>query len=108
HEAVALAPHEADTHLALGGAAAAVGKRADAEAAFQRALSIDPQNTVAHNELARLQLRKSSISRPGALGEAAASFATAVRSDPRADVSRRNFELVIRVFLSRVSYLVFL
>jgi tetratricopeptide (TPR) repeat protein len=107
-EAVALAPHEADTHIALGVAAAAARKKAEANVAFNQALAIDPQNTVAHNELARLQLSTANLTRPSALGEAAGSFAAAVRSDPRADVSRRNFELVIRVFLSWVSYLVFL
>ena len=107
-EAVALAPHEADTHLALGVAAAAARRPAEAQTAFQQVLAIDPQNSIAHNELARLQLSKANLTRPTALGEAAGSFAAAVRSDPRADVSRRNFELVIRMFLSRVSYLVFL
>lgn len=104
--AVALAPHESDAHLAHGIAAAANGKRKDAEAAFRRALAIDPQNSDAHNELARLKLRKS---RFGAtrLADAAGGFQRAVHTNPHGSVSSRNLELTLRIFLARVSYLIF-
>ena len=38
----------------------------------------------------------------------ATGFASAVRVDPRAEVSRRNLDVVLRSFLSRVAYLIFL
>jgi Flp pilus assembly protein TadD len=105
--AVALAPHESDAHLAHGIAAAANGKRKEAEAAFRRALTIDPQNSDAHNELARLKLRKSRLA-PSRLADAAGGFQTAVQADPHGTVSRHNLELTLRTFLSRVSYLIFI
>jgi Flp pilus assembly protein TadD len=105
--AVALAPHESDAHLAHGIAAAANGKRKEAEAAFRRSLTIDPQNSDAHNELARLKLRKS---RFGAtrLADAAEGFQTALQVDPHGSISRRNLELTLRTFLARLSYLIFI
>lgn len=105
--AVALAPHESDAHLAHGIAAAANGKRKEAEAAFHRALTIDPQNGDAHNELARLKLRKGRLG-AARLADAAEGFRTAVQADPRASVSSHNLELTLRTFLSRLSYLIFI
>jgi tetratricopeptide (TPR) repeat protein len=105
--ALALAPHEAEAHLAAGSVAAAAKDRTEAEAAFRRALAIDPQNSAAHNELARLNLGKHAINNPNRLADAATGFATAVRSDPGAEVSRRNLDLVLHTFLSRISYFIF-
>jgi tetratricopeptide (TPR) repeat protein len=107
-QAVALAPHEAAPHIVLGLAARACKRYEDAEAAFRAALAIDPQNSAAHNELARLRLRRTKLAGATALAEAAGGFTDAVRANPRADVSRRNLDLVVRVFLARVSYLIFL
>jgi tetratricopeptide (TPR) repeat protein len=104
--AVALAPNESRAHLALGAAAAANGKRKEAEEAFRNALAIDPQNSAAHNELARLKLRKSRFG-SAKLAEAAGGFQTAIQADPRASVSRRNLEMTLRTFLGRLSYLIF-
>lgn len=105
--AVELAPHEAGAHLAVGQVAAADGRVEDAKAAFSRALALDPNQSSAHNELGRLTLT-ASFSGPGSLlggsgglAEAAGGFATAVRADPRADVSRRNLDLVLEVALER-------
>src|SRR6266566_1245578 len=41
---------------------------------------------------------------PAGLARAAEGFATAVRSDPRAAVSRHNLDLVVREFLTRATY----
>jgi tetratricopeptide (TPR) repeat protein len=103
---VALAPHESRAYLVLGAAAAANGKRKEAEDALRRALAIDPQNSDAHNALARLNVRQSRFGRAGTLAEAAGGFQAAVRADPRAAGSSRNLELVLRVFLSRLTYLI--
>lgn len=104
--AVALAPNETGAHLALGAAAAANKKRKQAEEAFRRALELDPQNSDAHNALARLNLRRSRFGRAGNLAEAAGGFQTAVQTDPRNISSSRNLEVVLRLFLSRLTYLI--
>jgi Flp pilus assembly protein TadD len=107
-QAVALAPHEAEPHITVGMVARARKRYKEAEAAFRTALAIDPQHSAAHNELARLHLRKNRFAGAASLAEAAGGFTNAVRADPGADVSRRNLDLVIRVFLARVAYLIFL
>ncbi len=104
---LALAPTSPDAHVSVGNVAAADGRRADAEAAFQRALALDPDNTSAHNELARLHLGRRRFGSPGHLALAAGGFATAVRADPRAQTSRRNLDLVVHLFLARTAYLIF-
>jgi tetratricopeptide (TPR) repeat protein len=107
---VALAPHQAGAHIAAGAVAAALGRRSDAAGAFRRALEIDPQNSAAHHELARLHLRKNRLraAEAGRLADAASGFATAVRTDPRSAPSRRNLDGVLRVFLARTAYFIFL
>jgi Flp pilus assembly protein TadD len=106
--ALSLAPEAADSHISVGAVAAKAGRKKDAERAFREALALEPQDAVAHNELARLHLGRSGLARPGALAEAAGGFASAVRADPRAEVSRLNLDLVLRAFLSKVSYFVLL
>lgn len=105
HRALALAPDQLEAHLTVGIVAAAARERSEAEAAFRRALAINPQSSVAHSELARLQVHGHS---PGGLASAASGFATSMRLNPRAVQSRRNLEVVLRVFLAKASYLIFL
>ncbi len=106
--AIALAPNQAEAHITSGVVAAAAKQRADAEASFRQALSIDPQNSVAHSELARMRMGGKHHTNPAGLAEAAAGYATAVRVDPRATHGRRNLDLVLRVFLAKASYFIFL
>lgn len=80
-KALELAPDDPDAHLVAGAVAAAGQRKDEAEAQFNRVLSLDPDNTAAHNELARLHLKKRNIGNPGGLGQAAAGFATAVAAD---------------------------
>lgn len=107
--AVELAPHEAGAHMSAGAVARAAGRREGAAEAFRRALAIDPQSSAAHNELARLNLRRGRFANtsPDALVRAATGFATAVRADPRATSSRHNLDLVLRHFLRLTAYLIF-
>ncbi len=107
-EACSLGPLEAVTHTAVGAVALAAGDRDTAEAAFRHALTIDPNSDVAHNELARLHLRRRSLANAGGLADAASGFASALRANPRAGASRRNLELVVQVFLARAAYFIFL
>jgi tetratricopeptide (TPR) repeat protein len=106
--AVALAPNEAEAHITAGVVAAAAKNRAEAEASFRHALSIDPQNGVAHSELARMRMGGKHHTNAAGLAEAAAGYATSVRVDPRGAQARRNLELVLRVFLAKASYFIFI
>jgi tetratricopeptide (TPR) repeat protein len=107
--AVELAPDDAESHLAAGAAAYAAGQGQEARDAFARALAIEPQNAVAHNELARLRMPgRRQLLDSEALAEAAGGFATAVRADPRWEAAARNVDVALRTFLSRLAYLIFL
>jgi Flp pilus assembly protein TadD, contains TPR repeats len=105
--AVALAPHEAEAHFSLGAATAADGQRERAQDAFRTALTLDPQHSAAHNELARLELNRRLPTGPKRLATAASGFATSLRADPTASTARQNLDLVLRSFLSRLAYLIF-
>ncbi len=107
-QALALAPDRAATHLAAGVVAAASKDRAGAEAFFRKALSIEPENTTAHNELARMQTKRQTRINPTGLANAASGYATSIRIDPQADQSRHKLELVLRMFLAKTSYLILL
>jgi Tfp pilus assembly protein PilF len=95
-----LAPLVPDTHIAVGFVEAAAGHRKAAVAAYRKALELDPDNTVAHNELARLHLRAGT---PASLAKAAMGFATAVQTDPRASISRHNLDVAVGTFLARAA-----
>jgi tetratricopeptide (TPR) repeat protein len=105
--AVTLAPHSSDAQAAWGSVAMAVGKRREAQAAFNQALWLDPQNSVAHNELARLTWAGRRFS-PQRLAAAAGGFSTAVRADPAAQASQANVKAVMHSAISITAYLVFL
>jgi Flp pilus assembly protein TadD len=108
-QALTLAPSAVGSHFAAGKLAHAEGRSDDAEQAFRRVLAIDPNHAPSHNELARLRLRGGRLSgfRARALADAAGSFATGVRADPRNDVIRRNLDVTTVRFLSITAYLIF-
>jgi hypothetical protein len=95
-----LAPLIPDTHIAVGFVEGASGHRTEAAAAYRKALELDPDNTIAHNELARLHLRRGTA---GGLAKAAMGFATAVQTDPRASISRHNLDIAVGIFLARAA-----
>lgn len=106
--AVELAPDSAETHYAAGRAAAASGRADEAREAYKRSLAINPDYSPAHNGLARLDLQGSKVFKSAAMAKAATGFGTALRSDPRAAVSRRNLDIVLIAFLRRTAYFVFI
>jgi tetratricopeptide (TPR) repeat protein len=100
-EAVRLGPNAAEAHVNVGACALKSGDRVQAERAFLEALRIDPNNASARNELARLQLTNKQ------LGAAATGFFEAARMDPREEAARFNLDLTLRLFLARITYVVF-
>ena len=101
--AVTLAPNDAGSHIAVGVVAAADDRTQEATAAFHRALALEPDSSLAHNELARLRFKRRRLGNAHDLAQAAGGFANALRADPRAGVSRRNFNLVLHVFIARIA-----
>lgn len=106
--ALALDPHNTECHMALGAVALADSRYDDAAAAFHQVMALDPDNSAARNELARVQLRQRRFVAGQGLAEVAGGFADAVRTDPRSAVSRRNLDLVLHLFLARMAYVIFL
>jgi tetratricopeptide (TPR) repeat protein len=105
--AVALAPHEPAAHHTLGLANEFSRNHIEAEESYRQSLALDPQYGPAHDALARRKLASSRFGRAGNLAAAAAGFRTAFKADPHSDYSARNLELTLRVFLGRLSYLIF-
>ena len=104
--AIVLAPDGAEPHLVFGMVSRAEGEDAAAEGAFRRALQLDPSNTAAHNELARLRLRRAARGPRAAPAESATVSAAAGSTDGQIAVPHRNLDLVGRIFLSRLSRVV--
>ena len=104
---VELGPNEARAWVMAGDVLAKCGKPKEAEQHYATALRLDPQSADAHNGLGRLRLKGRG---PNAAGLAAATsgFATAVRSDPHAKVNRDAIDIVLRIFLARAAYGIFL
>jgi tetratricopeptide (TPR) repeat protein len=103
---VELAPHEARAHLTAGIVAAAARERDAARASFREVLAIDPANGAAQHELARLRLRRK-IHDPATLADAASGFARAATATPSARRSGLSLEQVLKTFLAKTAYLLF-
>jgi hypothetical protein len=106
--ALRLAPNEALVWCVAGNVAAASGDRSKAAAMYRGALQLDPQNASAQAGLARINLQGRRVANPSGLAAAASGFARATRSDPHEQSHRRGVEAVLRVFLARAAYFVFL
>ncbi|GAA1994971.1 tetratricopeptide repeat protein [Catenulispora subtropica] len=99
--AVELAPGQADGHFVLGYAALRAGKPMEAERAFRATLAVDPNHSMAINNLAVLEIRRKNFR--GAL----AGFRGAVSTDPRNKTAATNFEAIGRnVVQSRLRWVV--
>jgi len=106
-EAADLAPDQLQAHLTAGIVAAAAGKRDVARASFREVLALDPTNGAAQHELARLRLRRR-VNDPAALADAASGFARAANTDSASQRSVWSLEKVLRAFLSKTAYLLFI
>jgi tetratricopeptide (TPR) repeat protein len=101
--AIVLAPDAAEAHLVFGMVSRAEGEDAAAEAAFRRVLQLDPGNMAAHNELARLRLRRAARGLRGTPAENVAGSEDAGSTDGDIAVPRRNLDLVGRILLARLA-----
>jgi tetratricopeptide (TPR) repeat protein len=99
-----LMPDQAKAHLIAGNAHLKSGRPDQAAAAYRRALTAAPDNTRAHDGLARLQAPKRHS--PTAMAEAVAGFAR-VAADPRRKWGRHNLDSTIRTVIGWVGYLAF-
>lgn len=105
NQAVALAPMDPMTHHVAGNVALARGDHMTARAALEHALRLDPNDADARNDLARVALHRSRSA--DSLAYAAHGFAATMRIDPRHAVGRSNLDVVLRTFLARTAYFVF-
>jgi tetratricopeptide (TPR) repeat protein len=94
-----LAPHEPDVYLISGKVSLARGKRGEARAYQERALTLDPEHVGAMNELGRIRMWP--------LGGAAAAhyFVQAARAAPRETVYSRNVDVAVRRTVISVIYI---
>ncbi|MEI2826439.1 MAG: tetratricopeptide repeat protein [Dermatophilaceae bacterium] len=105
--AVELAPSSAGAHLALVGALFPDGANPPesdltrAERHVQLALSLEPGNAIAHNELGRIAMAR------GQPFAAASALTRAVITDPRQDVALDNISLVFGLMVLRAHYVMF-
>lgn len=105
-EAAGLAPGLPEAHLTAGIVAASAGQREAARASFREVLSLDPGSGAAQHELARLRLRRR-VNDPAVLADAASGFARAANTDRVPGRSIRSLERVLRAFLTKAAYLLF-
>lgn len=97
-QAVELAPLEAETHAVMGLVAVEQGDQTTAESALREALQLNPNLTMARNDLGRLHLlRKDHF---GAAGH----FAHAAASDVRMDVAQHNIDTALAMAVGRVVF----
>ncbi|MEN0083377.1 MAG: tetratricopeptide repeat protein [Leifsonia sp.] len=98
--AVELAPGEAQTHYILGNAALARRSWDAADAAYRRALAIDPQLEAARNNLAVVALRR------GDNGTASAGFVDILAQNPGSVTARRNVLAAVANTIWRARFIV--
>lgn len=89
--ALELAPEKADYHVTLGSLLASTGNIPAAEAEFQRALNIDPENEYAHNSYGVLLLNQKHAPQ-----EALKHFRIALMQTPNNEAIRRNFFIALK------------
>lgn len=99
--AVEAAPHSPDAHNLVGLCLDALGNHEGAQAAFRNAMALDPQHTLAQNNLAASEMDR------GRLGRAAGLLRGAVGSDPQQKQVRDNLDTVLLLLGRRVMWSLF-
>ena len=101
--AIVLAPDEAEPHLVFGMVSRTEREDVAAEAAFRRVLQIAPANIAAHNELARLRVRRATRGLRTGSAEGATGAGPLDGTNGGIAVARRGLDHVAHILLSRVS-----
>lgn len=99
--AVEAAPHSPDAHNLVGLCLDALGNHEGAQAAFRNAMALDPQHTLAQNNLAASEMDR------GRLGRAAGLLRGAVSSDPQQRQVRDNLDTVLLLLGRRLMWSLF-
>lgn len=94
--AVSLAPDRPEIHTLIGLCLEGLNNRPEAERAYRNALAIDPQHTMAQNNLATLKMGQ------GRLGFGARMLRQAVTHAPQEKVLHQNLNLVLVLLGRRV------
>lgn len=94
-QARTLAPYEADVHVLYGVVVKQLGRTEEARRAYLHALSINPNQATAHNNLAVLDRLERKWMR------ALAGFRTSLRHNPQQKLARDNLSATIVVLLKR-------
>jgi hypothetical protein len=97
--AVELAPNEPEAWHAVAVAASAAKRWDDAVAALHHALALDPTDSIAHEMLASIDLRRGAFA-PRRLAAAVGNYAHALRLDPRSQETRRYLEAAVARFIA--------
>jgi Flp pilus assembly protein TadD len=100
--AVSLAPGEPEAHSYLGWCLARHGRPADARTSYEAALSIDPNNESALNNLGVLHLDHADLHKAGA------TLGSGLHASPTSPVLRRNMDEVVVRALGRFGAIQFL
>ncbi len=107
-QAVTLSAGHPYAHFTAGTVAMHWGLLGCAEDSFRRTLTLDPEHGAARNELARLRLLETRRDSGSSLAQAAETFASAVRADPRDRIARDNFSGLLRAAMARIATQLFL
>ena len=100
--AVSLAPGEPEAHSYLGWCLARHGRPAEARASYEAALSIDPNNESALNNLGVLHLERADLQQAGS------TLGSGLQSSPASPQLRRNLDEVAVRALGRFGAILFL
>lgn len=95
-----LAPHLGSTHNVLGMCYDDLGRRREAQAAYEEALRLDPTDATAMNNLAALELNR------GRVGRASQHLTSGLLHAPQTEMLHRNFDVVLLQLLRRLWWLV--
>ena len=99
--AVEAAPHSPDAHNLVGLCLDALGNHEGAQTAFRNAMALDPQHTLAQNNLAASEMDR------GRLGRAAGLLRGAASNDPQQRQVRDNLDTVLLLLGRRVMWSMF-
>lgn len=98
-EGCRLGPHEADTHIALALALTRANRPREADSCYREALSLEPGNPIAMNNLAALHLNR------GRLRSSSELLSAGLSADPNEGILRENLDTLVMRLVRRIYFL---